>query len=160
MNDDEGINRRAGSDRKTVCGCHFCELPFEEVPRIASRKLPRSATVFRPLPSHLLTPSPSSMRFFIRRRLCEIDKVWDLTHSVFSTKKCRNFQSIVSLRSHFTIHNNNKPFSSMSQSQSIVWVKQKQYNICQTTNIVTRTFIKFFFVHPARRGEKLTTENN
>ena len=47
------------------------------------------------------------------------DKVCDLTHLVSRTKKCRNFQLIFSLRSNFEIHNNNKSFSSMSQSQSI-----------------------------------------
>ena len=46
-------------------------------------------------------------------------------------EKCRNFHSIVSLRSQFEIHSNNKPFSSMSQSQSIGWVKQKLDNNSQ-----------------------------
>ena len=57
---------------------------------------------------------------FLRARLP--DKVCDLTHFVSHTKKCRNCHSIVNLRNHFEIHNNNKPFSSMPQSQSIGWV--------------------------------------
>ena len=63
-----------------------------------------------------------------RRRLYETDKVCDITHFVFRTKKCRNFQSIVSLRSHFEIHNVNQPFSSTPQSQSIGCLKQKPDN--------------------------------
>ena len=35
----------------------------EAVSQMASRKLSRSTTVFRPLSARLLTPSPSSMRF-------------------------------------------------------------------------------------------------
>ena len=34
---------------------------------------------------------------WLRRRLCEIDKCYDLTHFVRRTKKCRHFHSIVSL---------------------------------------------------------------
>ena len=61
--------------------------------------------------------------------------VCDLTH-------------FVSLRSDFKIHNNNKSFYSMSQSQSIGWVKQKLDNNYQTTRIVTKDFVTFFSVHP------------
>ena len=50
-------------------------------------------------------------------------KVWGLTHFVSRTKKCRNSHSIDSLPSQFEVHNINKHFSSMSQSQSIGWVK-------------------------------------
>ena len=39
-----------------------------------------------------------------------------------SCTKCGSFHSIGSLRRHFEIHNNNKPFPLMSQSQSIGWV--------------------------------------
>ena len=67
-----------------------------------------------------------------------------LTRFVSRTKKCRNFHSIVSLRSNFEIHNNNKPFSSMSQSESIGWVKQNTDNNCQTTRIVNKRFVQFF----------------
>ena len=56
------------------------------------------------------------------------NKVWDLTHFVFSMKKHRNFHLIVSPLSHFEIHYHNKHFSSMSQSQSIGWAKQKLDN--------------------------------
>ena len=63
-------------------------------------------------------------------------------------KKCRNFHSIVSLRNHFEIHNINKSFSSISQSQRPVWVKLKPENNCQTTRITTKCFINFFSVHP------------
>ena len=38
------------------------------------------------------------------------------------------FHSIVFPQSHFETRNNNKRFSSMSQSQSIGWVKQKPDN--------------------------------
>ena len=81
-----------------------------------------------------------------------LDKVCDLT--LCSTRKnaetstrlslCGAFHSIISLRSHFEIHNNNKGFSSMSQSQSIGWVKQMPDNNCQTTGIVSKSFIQFF----------------
>ena len=71
------------------------------------------------------------------------DKVCGITHFVSLMKKCRNFHSIVSLRSHFEIHNNNKYFSTISQSQSIGWVKQKPDNNCQTIRIITK--ILFFF---------------
>ena len=57
---------------------------------------------------------------------------------------CRNCHSIVSLMSHFEIHKNNKPYSSMPQSQSIEWVEQKPDNNCQTTRIVTKRFVHFF----------------
>ena len=76
--------------------------------------------------------------------LPSLDKVYDLTHFVFRTKKCRNFHSIVSLRRRFEIHNNNKLFSSMSQSQSIVWVKQKPDNNCLITRILTKNIVLFF----------------
>ena len=46
-------------------------------------------------------------------------KICGLTHLLSHTKKCSNFYSIVSLRGLFEIHNNNKPFSSMPQSDSI-----------------------------------------
>ena len=75
------------------------------------------------------------------------DKVCDITHFVPRTKKCRNFYLIVPLRSHFTIHNNIKPFSSMSQLQSIGWVKQKPDNNCQTTRIVIKSLVQFFLAH-------------
>ena len=70
------------------------------------------------------------------------DKCCDPTHSVSHTKKCRDFHSIFCLRNHFEIHNNNIPFSSMSELQSIGWIKQKLGNNCQTTRIVT---IKVYF---------------
>ena len=38
-------------------------------------------------------------------------EVCDLIHFVSRTKKCKNFHSIVSLRSNFEIHNINKSFS-------------------------------------------------
>ena len=76
------------------------------------------------------------------------DKVCKLTHFVSSTKKCSNFHLIVSLRGHFDIHNNNKPFSSMSQSQNIKWVKQKPDNNCKATRIVTKSLVPFFSAHP------------
>ena len=76
-----------------------------------------------------------------RRRLCETDKVCNVTHFEYRTKMCRNFHSIVSLRGHFEIYNNNKSFSSMSQSQSIGWVKRKADNNCQTVRIVTKYFV-------------------
>ena len=72
------------------------------------------------------------------------NKVCDLTHFVSRMKKCRNFHCIVSLGSHFEIHNNNEPFSSISQSQNVGWVKQKPDNNCQTTRIVTMSFVHFF----------------
>ena len=56
------------------------------------------------------------------------EKDCELTHFVSLTKKCKNFHSTGSLRSHFEIQNNGQPFSSMSYSQSIVWVKQKPNN--------------------------------
>ena len=76
------------------------------------------------------------------------DKVCDLTHFASHVKKCRNFHSIVSLGSHFEIHNNNKLFSSMSQSQSIGWIKQKPDNNCQTTRIVIKSFVQLFSTYP------------
>ena len=75
--------------------------------------------------------------FWTRRRLCKTNKICDLIHFVFRTKKCGHFHSIISLQSSFEIHNN-KPFSSISQSRSIEWVKQKLDNNCQTTRIVTK----------------------
>ena len=60
-------------------------------------------------------------------------------------KKCRNFHLIISLWDHFEIRNNNKPFSSMSQLQSIRSVKQKSDNNYRTTRIVTKCFVQFFF---------------
>ena len=53
-----------------------------------------------------------------RTRLCATDKVCDLTHFVSRTNKCRNFHSIISLRSQFEIHNNNKKKSFMSLPHS------------------------------------------
>ena len=77
------------------------------------------------------------------------DKVCDFTHFVSRTKKCRNFKSIVPLRSHFEIHKNNKPFSLISQSQSIKWVKQKPDNNCQTTGIIVNmSFVNIFSARP------------
>ena len=76
------------------------------------------------------------------------DKVCVLSHFVSRTKKRRNFHSIVSLRSHFEIHNDSKPFSSMSQLQNIAWVKQKPNNNCQTTRLVTKIFVQFFSARP------------
>ena len=90
-------------------------------------------TVFRPLHARLLTPSPSSMRFLTAYTIV-LDRQGncDVTHFVFRAKKCRNFHPIVSLRSHF--------FSSVSQPQSFVRVKQKSDNNCQTNEIVTKSF--------------------
>ena len=48
------------------------------------------------------------------------------------------------LWSRFEICNNNQPFPSMSQSQSIRWVEQKPDNNCQVTRIVTKRFVQFF----------------
>ena len=39
-------------------------------------------------------------------------------------------------------------FSSMSQSQSIGWVKQKPDNNYQITRIVSKGFVQFFSTHP------------
>ena len=111
---------------------------------MASRKLSRSTIVFRPLPVCLLTLSPSSMRFLIAYTMCKTDKICKLAHFVFSLKKYRNLRSIVSLRSHFEIHNNNKSFSSMSQPQSIGWIKQKPDKNYQITRIVTKVWFNFF----------------
>ena len=55
----------------------------------------------------------------------------------------------VSLQSHFKIHNKNKPFSSMLQSQSIECVKQKLGNNCQTTKIATKLVLSHFFEPPS-----------
>ena len=73
---------------------------------------------------------------------------WDLYIYASHTKNGRHFHSIVSQRSHFKIHNNNKHFSSISQSQSIGWAKEKPVNNCQTTRIVTKSFVQFFSTHP------------
>ena len=108
---------------------------FEAVPRMVSRKPSQSTSDFRPLPVRLLTPSPyRPCAYWSRRRLCETPQVgWEPLHFVSRMKKWRNFYSIISLRSHFEIHNNNKSFSSMSQSRNIGWGKQKPENNCQTT---------------------------
>ena len=77
------------------------------------------------------------------------DKVCDLAHSLCAPhEEVLKFSLEVYLRSHFEIHNYYKPFSSMSQSQSIGWVKQKPDNSCQTTRIVTKNFAQFFAAHP------------
>ena len=63
-------------------------------------------------------------------------KICALTQFVSCTKKCRNFHSIVSLRSHFEIHNNNKPFlrchshrelGELNKSR-IITTKQPEFN--------------------------------
>ena len=71
------------------------------------------------------------------------------TRFAISLTLCRNFHSIVSMRRPFKIHNNNKSFSSMSQSQSIVWVKQKPDDNCKTTRIVIKSIVQYFSTHPA-----------
>ena len=71
------------------------------------------------------------------------DTVCDLTHFVSRTKKCRNCHSIVSLRSNIEIHNHNKSFSFMSQSQSVGWVRQNPNNNCQTTSIQLKVLFTF-----------------
>ena len=90
-----------------------------------------------------MTPSPSSMCFLIAyRRWCQKPRQGLRPQSC--TKKCRNFHSVVFRRSHFETHNNSKPFSSMSQSQSIEWVKQKPDNNIQRTRNVTNSLFIFF----------------
>ena len=119
--------------------------------RMASHKLPRSTTVFRPLPACLLTHTPALLHALLDRVdgcARHPDKACDLTHFVSRTKKYRIFHSIVSLQIHFEICNNNKPFSSMSQSQSIEWVKQKPDNNYQATRIVTKNFVQLFSARP------------
>ena len=117
----------AKSMRAHNCTC----IPVEElgarveaVSRMASRKLSRSTTIF----NHCLhvcwdlryRPCAS----WSIRRLYKTDKVCDLINFASRTKKGRHFHSIVSLRSHFEIYNNNNtPFTWMSQS--IRWVNKK-----------------------------------
>ena len=81
----------------------------------------------------------------VNGRARHLDKVCDLTHFVTQTEKCRNFHSIVSLWSHFEIYSNNKPFSFMSQSQSIQWVKQKPDNNCQITRLKPKFVFNLFW---------------
>ena len=84
--------------------------------------------------------SPSSMGFLIAQTIVR-DRQGLRPHSHYVPhEEMQKIHSIVLLRSHFEIHNNNKPFSSMSQSQSIGRVKQKPDNNCQTTRIVTESF--------------------
>ena len=63
----EGVNKRAGSGRKSVVNRYSLrdEMTFEGRLRMASRKLSRSTTVFRPLHARLLIPSLASMRSLI-----------------------------------------------------------------------------------------------
>ena len=117
---------------------------IEGLLRMASRKLSRSTTVIRLLPAFCWHLRHHPCASWSPTRLCEIDKVCDLTHFASGTKKCRNFGSIISQWSYFELQNNNKLFSSMSQSQSIVWIKQKLTNNCQTTRIVTKILFNFF----------------
>ena len=112
-----------------------CEMPFE---------WQQSFCHYLHVCWHLRHRSCAS---WLRRRLCETDKVCNLTQFFSRTKKCRKFHSIVSLPSHFKIHNKNKPFSSMSQSQSIEWIKQKPDNNCQATRIITKSFVQFCAAH-------------
>ena len=82
--------------------------------------------------------------FYTFFSLDKTDKVCDLTLSCM--KKYRKFHLIVSLWSHFEIHNNNQPFSSMWQSKSIRKVRQKPDNNCQITRILTKSFIQFIWL--------------
>ena len=115
MDDGERVNRRVGSCRKTV-------------------------TIHNSLStSAICWPLCHRLYAFLD---CVDDWAWhpdDLTHFESRTKKCRNLHLIVSLQSHFKIHNNNKSFSSMSQSQSIGWIKQKSDNNCKTIRISIKT---------------------
>ena len=112
--------------------------------RMASRNLLRTTKAFRPLPARLLTPSLSFMRFLIACTVvCGI-----LTRFTTSLTLCPAQRSAEmytwwsrSLRSNFEIYNNNKPFPSMSQSQSIGCVKQEPDNNCQTTRIVANKIL-------------------
>ena len=64
------------------------------------------------------------LRFLIASTVVQDRQGEDLTLFVARTKKCRNFHSIVSLRSQFEIHNTNKSFSLLSQSQTVGCVKK------------------------------------
>ena len=126
----EGLLRLRNAIRGTACGMPFKrQQSFDHCPHVCWHLRHRPCASWS------------------RSRLCEIDKVCDLTHFVSRTKKCINFQSIVSLWSHFEIHTNNKHFSSMSQSQTITWIKQKPDDNCQTTRIVSKSFVQFFSIH-------------
>ena len=101
---------------------------------------------------HLASEADPRMEFlhhrlcasYSRRRLCETPREALRPHILCARKKkCIDFHSNVSLRSHFKIHNNNKSFSWMSQSQSIDWVKQKSDNYFQTTKIDLKVFFIF-----------------
>ena len=115
-------------------------------PATASNDIPQSATIYN---SFSTTTCTYVDTFDIVHELLDCiygcakhpDKICDLTLFVSRMTKYRNFPSIVSLRSHSEIHNNNKSFSMMSQSQSIGWVKQKPGDNCQTTRIVTKCFV-------------------
>ena len=72
------------------------------------------------------------------------DKICNLSHFVSRTKKCRNFHSIVSAEPFWYIQQ--QIFFFKSHSQSIGWVKKPDNN-CQTTRIVSKSFVHFFSAH-------------
>ena len=150
MDDGEGVSRRAGSGRKTVLNRESLQDAIRSSP---SNDIPQAAAVH----SSLSTPACTSVDTFaiVHALLDRVDgvirhpdKISDPTHFVAHTKKCRNFVEP------FCDHNKNKPFSSMSQSQSIEWVKQNSDNNCQTTRIIIKVLFNFF--RPTRYGMRIS----
>ena len=156
----EGVNRLAGSGWKTL-------VDRDRLRDAIQKGLPRLRDAFRgtacAMPfedNSLSTAACTSVDIFaiVHELLDRVDscarhsdKVFDLTQFASITNKCRNIHSTVSLRSHFEVPNNinnSTPYSFMLQSQSIGWVKQKTDNNCQTTRIVTKSFVQFFLAPP------------
>ena len=135
------------SQNVKICSQKVCKSPRQAVMIHNSLSIPTCTSVDTIVIVHAL---------FDRVDCCarHPDKVCNRIHFVSRTMKGRHFLLIVSLQSHFEIHNNNKPFSSMSQLRSIGCVKQKPDNNCQTTRIVAKSFAQFFFGPPGRYSVK------
>ena len=136
INDGEGVNKQADSSRKAVVKRMTSrKLSLEwhpasdVVPRMASRNLSRPTTVFRPLPdmhvcdSFALTHAlfgrvDTPTRFVTSLTLCPARRS---AESFTQLSLCGSILKYIMIT----------PFSSMSETQIIGWVKQKPNNNCK-----------------------------
>ena len=76
------------------------------------------------------------------------DKVCDLTLVCVPHEEVQKILLDCLSAEPFEIHNNNKSFYLMLQSQSIGWIKQNPDNNYQTIRIVNKSFVQLFSALP------------